>query len=89
MEHPIAMRIWVAVKVELVKYEQLLAKTYLWRIKMNFSTFRRKQSGDSVHTSVFKNLQKAGFDKNDHFITLCSGADSERLFVAITSKGNK
>tara|TARA_B100001559_G_C16020138_1_gene403158 strand:+ start:69 stop:239 length:171 start_codon:yes stop_codon:yes gene_type:complete len=56
---------------------------------MNFSTFRRKQSGDFLDTSAFKNLQKAGLEKNDHFITLCSGADSERVFVVITSKGNK
>ena len=56
---------------------------------MNFSIFRGGQSGESVKASAFKNLQNAGFDQNDHFLTLCSGVDSERLFVAITSKENK
>ena len=56
---------------------------------MNFSKFRGRQTGEVVNVSSFKNLQKAGFDQNDHFLTLCSGVDSERLFVAITSKENK
>ena len=56
---------------------------------MNFSKFRGRQTGEVVKASSFKNLQKAGFDQNDHFITLCSGVDSERIFVAITSKENK
>ena len=56
---------------------------------MNFSKFRGRQTGEVVNTSSFKNHQKAGFDQNDHFLTLCSGVDSERVFVAITSKENK
>ena len=56
---------------------------------MNFSKFRGRQTGEVANTSSFKNLQKAGFDQNDHFLTLFSGVDSERVFVAITSKENK
>ena len=56
---------------------------------MNFSKFRGRQTGEAVNTSSFLKSSKAGFDQNDHFLTLCSGVDSERVFVAITSKENK
>ncbi len=56
---------------------------------MNFSKFRGRQTDELVNVSYFKNLQKVGFEQNDHFLTLCSGVDSERVFVAITPKENK